>query len=173
MRGRKSPPFPRAPGPPEVALVDREIKRKRERERVCVCVCRQLTEEEHPPAGPVKLERWQMLAWCAGLAFFGVFFAAPLREQTIVRERLKFPSGTATAQARGPRPCVRRVNTNMCRVVTLHRNGRVTGCVSRPCRVAVCVQQVCFVRGGRARSVVAFRGRWSGASPSQAACLSP
>jgi uncharacterized oligopeptide transporter (OPT) family protein len=31
------------------------------------------------------------------LAFFGVFFAVPLRRQTILREKLKFPSGTATA----------------------------------------------------------------------------
>jgi uncharacterized oligopeptide transporter (OPT) family protein len=35
--------------------------------------------------------------WSIALAFFGVFFAVPLRRQTILREKLKFPSGTATA----------------------------------------------------------------------------
>ncbi|KAF6262322.1 OPT superfamily oligopeptide transporter [Scenedesmus sp. NREL 46B-D3] len=55
-----------------------------------------LTEEEHP-AGPILLSPWQLLAWCAALAFFGVFVAVPLRQQTIIREKLRFPSGTATA----------------------------------------------------------------------------
>ncbi|KAJ2522965.1 OPT super, partial [Coemansia sp. RSA 2049] len=40
----------------------------------------------------------QLCAWGLGLTFFGVFFAIPLRKQTIVREKLRFPSGTATAQ---------------------------------------------------------------------------
>jgi uncharacterized oligopeptide transporter (OPT) family protein len=39
----------------------------------------------------------QLLAWCSALAFFGVFVAVPLRHQTIIREKLRFPSGTATA----------------------------------------------------------------------------
>lgn len=55
-----------------------------------------LTPEEHP-AGPVTFTPWQLLAWCSALAFFGVFVAVPLRYQTIIRERLRFPSGTATA----------------------------------------------------------------------------
>eukprot|EP00187_Rhodella_violacea_P007337 CAMPEP_0174896304 /NCGR_PEP_ID=MMETSP0167-20121228/10510_1 /TAXON_ID=38298 /ORGANISM="Rhodella maculata, Strain CCMP736" /LENGTH=219 /DNA_ID=CAMNT_0016135823 /DNA_START=11 /DNA_END=667 /DNA_ORIENTATION=- len=38
-----------------------------------------------------------LMAWAAGLAFLGVFLAAPLRELAIVREKLRFPSGTATA----------------------------------------------------------------------------
>ncbi|KAI9501038.1 OPT oligopeptide transporter protein-domain-containing protein [Coemansia spiralis] len=40
----------------------------------------------------------QLCAWGLALTFFGVFFAIPLRKQTIVREKLRFPSGTATAQ---------------------------------------------------------------------------
>jgi hypothetical protein len=55
-----------------------------------------LTPEEHP-AGPVTFTPWQLLAWCSALAFFGVFVAVPLRYQTIIREKLRFPSGTATA----------------------------------------------------------------------------
>jgi len=57
-----------------------------------------LTSEENPPHGPVKLSAGQLLAWAAALAFFGVFIAVPLRTQTILREKLRFPSGTATAQ---------------------------------------------------------------------------
>jgi uncharacterized oligopeptide transporter (OPT) family protein len=55
-----------------------------------------LTPEEHP-SGPVTFTPWQLLAWCSALAFFGVFVAVPLRYQTIIREKLRFPSGTATA----------------------------------------------------------------------------
>jgi uncharacterized oligopeptide transporter (OPT) family protein len=55
-----------------------------------------LTKEEHPD-GPIVLTPWQLLAWCFSLAFFGVFVAVPLRYQTIIREKLRFPSGTATA----------------------------------------------------------------------------
>ncbi|KAJ1675745.1 OPT super [Spiromyces aspiralis] len=40
----------------------------------------------------------QLCVWALGVAFFGVFFAVPLRKQTIIREKLRFPSGTATAQ---------------------------------------------------------------------------
>ncbi|KAJ1894846.1 OPT super [Kickxella alabastrina] len=40
----------------------------------------------------------ELCAWGLALTFFGVFFAIPLRKQTIVREKLRFPSGTATAQ---------------------------------------------------------------------------
>ncbi|KAK9461731.1 OPT oligopeptide transporter protein-domain-containing protein [Lipomyces oligophaga] len=53
-----------------------------------------LTPEE---GGPVKLSVLQTLIWSTGIAFFGVFFAIPLRKQVIVKEKLRFPSGSATA----------------------------------------------------------------------------
>ncbi|KAI9472431.1 MAG: OPT oligopeptide transporter protein-domain-containing protein [Benjaminiella poitrasii] len=56
-----------------------------------------MTKEDHS-AGSVILNGRQLLLWALAVAFFGVFFAIPLRKQTIIRERLKFPSGTATAQ---------------------------------------------------------------------------
>lgn len=40
---------------------------------------------------------WKLIIWGTGLAFFGVFFAIPLREEFIIRQNLKFPSGSATA----------------------------------------------------------------------------
>ncbi|KAG1114248.1 hypothetical protein G6F42_014240 [Rhizopus arrhizus] len=48
--------------------------------------------------GPLILPAWKLILWSLGLAFTGVFFAIPLRKQTIIKEGLKFPSGTATAQ---------------------------------------------------------------------------
>ncbi|CCK70905.1 uncharacterized protein KNAG_0F02400 [Huiozyma naganishii CBS 8797] len=39
----------------------------------------------------------QLIFWCVSLAFFGIFFAVPLRKQVIIREKLPFPSGSATA----------------------------------------------------------------------------
>lgn len=48
--------------------------------------------------GPVELSVVQLLGWCLALGFFGVFMAPPLRRQTILREKLPFPSGTATAE---------------------------------------------------------------------------
>ncbi|KAK9472494.1 OPT oligopeptide transporter protein-domain-containing protein [Dipodascopsis tothii] len=53
-----------------------------------------LTPEE---GGPVSLSLFQLIVWSSGLAFFGVFFAIPLRKQVIVKEKLRFPSGSATA----------------------------------------------------------------------------
>ncbi|GAN03520.1 OPT8 oligopeptide transporter [Mucor ambiguus] len=50
------------------------------------------------PTGPLVLPAWKLILWSQGLAFIGVFFAIPLRKQTIIKEKLKFPSGTATAQ---------------------------------------------------------------------------
>lgn len=46
---------------------------------------------------PVDLSLWRLLVWSLGLSLFGVIFAVPLRREVIVRERLKFPTGTATA----------------------------------------------------------------------------
>jgi len=47
--------------------------------------------------GPLFLSLWKLIIWSLGLCFFGVVFAVPLRRQVIIREKLKFPSGTATA----------------------------------------------------------------------------
>ena len=47
---------------------------------------------------PVVLSTGEMLLWAAALTYFGIFFAVPLRRQTILVEQLKFPSGTATAK---------------------------------------------------------------------------
>ena len=47
--------------------------------------------------GPLKLASWKLIVWSLGVCLFGVIFAVPLRKEVIVREKLKFPSGTATA----------------------------------------------------------------------------
>lgn len=57
-----------------------------------------MTKNDNPNVGAVILDGRQLILWSLAVAFFGVFFAIPLRKQTIIRERLKFPSGTATAQ---------------------------------------------------------------------------
>lgn len=44
---------------------------------------------EDSPKGPVTFTPWQLMGWCASLAFFGVFVAVPLRYQTIIREKLR------------------------------------------------------------------------------------
>jgi OPT family oligopeptide transporter len=46
---------------------------------------------------PMDLSLWRLVVWGFGLCLFGVVFGVPLRKQVIIRERLKFPSGTATA----------------------------------------------------------------------------
>lgn len=53
-----------------------------------------LTEEEN---GPLDISLWKLIIWSVGICFFGVVFAVPLRREMIIREKLKFPSGTATA----------------------------------------------------------------------------
>ena len=47
--------------------------------------------------GPINLGTWKLIAWSVGVCFFGVVFAVPLRKEVIIREKLKFPSGMATA----------------------------------------------------------------------------
>ncbi|KAK6527836.1 hypothetical protein TWF694_004810 [Orbilia ellipsospora] len=47
--------------------------------------------------GPIILNTPSLILWSLGLAFFGVIFSVPLRKQLIIREKMKFPSGTATA----------------------------------------------------------------------------
>ncbi|KAK4999189.1 OPT superfamily [Elasticomyces elasticus] len=48
-------------------------------------------------AGKIDLHFGKLVIWALGICFFGVVFAVPLRKQVIIREKLKFPSGTATA----------------------------------------------------------------------------
>ncbi|KAJ5291232.1 hypothetical protein N7478_000483 [Penicillium angulare] len=47
--------------------------------------------------GPLKLGFWKLAVWSLGVCLFGVVFAVPLRKEVIVREKLRFPSGTASA----------------------------------------------------------------------------
>ncbi|VEU23418.1 DEKNAAC104720 [Brettanomyces naardenensis] len=57
-----------------------------------------MTNEESGYAGGIDLDPlWKLVMWSSGLAFFGVFFAIPLRRQFVIREKLPFPSGSATA----------------------------------------------------------------------------
>lgn len=56
-----------------------------------------MTAEESGIGSELKLSLSQLMIWSLGLGLFGVFFAIPLREQVIVKEKLPFPSGSATA----------------------------------------------------------------------------
>jgi len=47
--------------------------------------------------GPLVLSTWKLIVWSVGICLFGVVFGVPLRKEVIIREKLKFPSGTATA----------------------------------------------------------------------------
>jgi hypothetical protein len=47
--------------------------------------------------GPLRVGFWKLVIWSLGVCLFGVVFAVPLRKEVIVREKLKFPTGTATA----------------------------------------------------------------------------
>ncbi|KAG0265382.1 hypothetical protein DFQ27_000669 [Actinomortierella ambigua] len=58
----------------------------------------QMMTKEDNPSGPMFLTTGELILWSIAIAFFGVFIAVPLRKQVIVREKLPFPSGTATAQ---------------------------------------------------------------------------
>eukprot|EP01135_Chromosphaera_perkinsii_P006535 Nk52_evm7s539 gene=Nk52_evmTU7s539 len=53
--------------------------------------------EKIPEAAHLQLDSYELLLWSLSIAFFGLFFAIPLRRQTILVEKLQFPSGTATA----------------------------------------------------------------------------
>ncbi|WP_145248517.1 OPT family oligopeptide transporter [Aeoliella mucimassa] len=41
---------------------------------------------------------WELVLWSLAIAFLGVFFAVPLRRQMVLIDKLKFPTGTATAE---------------------------------------------------------------------------
>ncbi|KAJ5575142.1 hypothetical protein N7450_009041 [Penicillium hetheringtonii] len=47
--------------------------------------------------GPLKPGFWKLVIWSLGVCLFGVVFAVPLRKEVIVKEKLRFPSGTASA----------------------------------------------------------------------------
>ncbi|KAG2415169.1 hypothetical protein HFD88_006360 [Aspergillus terreus] len=47
--------------------------------------------------GPLKLSFFKLVIWSLGVCLFGVVFAVPLRKEVLIREKLKFPSGTASA----------------------------------------------------------------------------
>ena len=47
--------------------------------------------------GPLVLSTWKLTCFSVGICFFGISFGWLLRKQVIIREKLKFPSGTATA----------------------------------------------------------------------------
>lgn len=47
--------------------------------------------------GPLRLTLGMLCVWGVGISLFGVVFAVPLRKQVIIKEKLKFPTGTATA----------------------------------------------------------------------------
>ncbi|KAG9038516.1 hypothetical protein FS842_003263 [Serendipita sp. 407] len=57
-----------------------------------------ILEKSKDGSDPIRFT-WSMgIVWSFGVAFFGVFLAVPLRHQTIIKEKLVFPSGKATAQ---------------------------------------------------------------------------
>ncbi len=45
-----------------------------------------------------ELAWWQLILWALSVAYLGVFFAVPLRRQMVLVEKLRFPTGTATAE---------------------------------------------------------------------------
>jgi uncharacterized oligopeptide transporter (OPT) family protein len=45
-----------------------------------------------------ELTYMQLTIWAASIAYLGVFFAVPLRRQMVLVEKLRFPTGTATAE---------------------------------------------------------------------------
>jgi uncharacterized oligopeptide transporter (OPT) family protein len=41
---------------------------------------------------------YELMGWALGVAYLGVFFAVPLRRQVVEIDKLRFPTGTATAE---------------------------------------------------------------------------
>lgn len=41
---------------------------------------------------------WELTLWALAIAYLGVFFAVPLRRQMVLVDKLRFPTGTATAE---------------------------------------------------------------------------
>lgn len=44
------------------------------------------------------LSWWELMIWALSIGYLGVFFAVPLRNQMVVVEKLRFPTGMATAE---------------------------------------------------------------------------
>ena len=89
----------------------------------------ELMTKSDNPSGAVILDGRQLILWSLAIAFFGVFFAIPLRKETIIREKLKFPSGTATAQMisllhQRPDPTIKKT--------VLRRRGEAQRLLSKP-----------------------------------------
>ncbi|KAG5420002.1 OPT8 [Candida metapsilosis] len=56
-----------------------------------------MTSDESGLGRRIIFSTKELIIWSMGLGLFGVFFAIPLRKQVIVKEKLPFPSGSATA----------------------------------------------------------------------------
>ncbi|KAF2864261.1 OPT superfamily oligopeptide transporter [Piedraia hortae CBS 480.64] len=56
-----------------------------------------LLQKDETPQSGLNMSLGRLTLWALGLCFFGVAFAVPLRKEVIIREKLRFPSGTATA----------------------------------------------------------------------------
>lgn len=56
-----------------------------------------LLDADKDGQGPMNIALWKLIVWAVGICLFGVVFGVPLRRQVIIREKLKFPTGTATA----------------------------------------------------------------------------
>lgn len=54
-------------------------------------------DESQGEGGPLNVGFWNLVIWSLGVCLFGAVFAIPLRKQVIIREKLRFPTGTATA----------------------------------------------------------------------------
>jgi uncharacterized oligopeptide transporter (OPT) family protein len=52
---------------------------------------------EPAEGAPIGLGIGRLIVWSLGICFFGSVFTVILRKQVIIREKLRFPSGTATA----------------------------------------------------------------------------
>jgi uncharacterized oligopeptide transporter (OPT) family protein len=46
---------------------------------------------------PLTRDLLSLILWTLAAAYYGLFFAVPLRDMTILRQKLPFPTGTATA----------------------------------------------------------------------------
>ena len=53
---------------------------------------------QNNPGTGSRLVYGQLVIWAVSIAFLGVFFAIPLRKQMVVREKLRYPTGTAAAE---------------------------------------------------------------------------